>query len=126
MKFYHYTPKRNLASILARGLRPGSEVGHGEQLPVVLLDCRPYMVRTGLLMFVEVELDPSDPKLRWVNDSWIEFSGNIPPQAITAIAYPPDDNAEALRHLMRDGEDRTPWTYQPLTAQPWLTSAGVS
>ncbi|MCL4296202.1 MAG: hypothetical protein KJ077_10760 [Anaerolineae bacterium] len=120
MKFYHYTPKQNLASILERGLLPGSEVGKGEQLPFVLLTRVPYRVETGGFMFIEVELNEASHWLRAVNEAWVEFCRPIPVEAITAIAYPPDDNAEALRHLVRDPEDDTPWSYQPLAAKPWL------
>ena len=102
-KFYHYTAKRNIESILQNGLLPGLKTGQKEALPFVMFTKEKYAVRIGNIAYFEVEIDKNDPKLRMVNKVWAEYSGDIKPEAITALANPPSGNEEVVELMKKFG-----------------------
>lgn len=101
MRLYHYTSRDNLDKILREGLKPGSEVEQGEQLPFVMLSKTQGDVRTGNVVHFEVEIADDDPKLRPVNDDWFEYYGGLPHWALMALANPPADT-DALIELVQN------------------------
>ncbi len=115
MKLYHYTSRKNLGNILREGLKRGSEVHQGEALPFVMFSRTKPPVRTGKVIHLQVEVDETDHRLRFVNSDWFEYHGNVSVSAIKAIANPPE-GTEALialvqKHGMKSVEYRNAFKF---------------
>lgn len=98
MKYYHYTSRTNLSSILCEGLIPGKGVSPYYKQPyvpavketVIWLDTKLYK-RPTTSEWVAVEVDSKylkQSKLRVAtyNKRWRMYEGTIPPEAIKYVA----------------------------------------
>ena len=101
MRLHHYTSRANMNTILREGLRPGSEVEQGEQLPFVMLSKTPGDPKIGNVVHFEVEIADDDPKLIPVNKDWFEYHGSISQWALMGLANPPADT-DALIELVQN------------------------
>ena len=106
-KFYHQTPRSNVYSIRVNGLKPGTDTNQGERLNCVMLTNKPYDPQIGQFAYFEVTLDSDDPKLHCVNEEWVEYHGEIPPQNITALALPPQDVEDLIKVIQDFGVKST-------------------
>ena len=90
-------------TILREGLKPGSEVEQGEQLPFIMLSKTPGDPQVGNVVHFEVEIDEADPKLKSVNIDWFEYYGSVSQWALVALADPPANTSELIELVQNFG-----------------------
>lgn len=97
------TSRTNLEDILREGMKSGAEVEQGERLPFVMFSRTKPQVGVGRVVYLQVEIDETDPQLRPINFDWFEYHGDVSVSAIKAVANPPEGTEELIALVQTHG-----------------------